>query len=668
MIAIKQVICGIAVTHALWAYFFTCGTLLRRPPNTALALPAAQAQALLQIILYTAAGIAMVGFFTFLLGVSHLLYPASYLVFTVAILLAFALAGESPLRRGFWSERWHWWRDAYTFPALAVYLAALLVAIPAYIPDTGSDATAEYLVKAFQWASLHNLAVNPWVRDPYYADNWVLIQTVLMAFKLGDFIAFVSWFTGALTMLGVYACVVLFGWRREITLNTLRLTAILAALAIAVNATFLRWVDTPMLDAPLSLFFFTSVAALLAAIKFKETRFLWFACVSIGFFVGAKISFVFFLPILLLGLGYAAKHTGMSARAGALLVIATLCLSAPWYVRNFALDGDPMAPAFNLAIRGVDAKWSKADARDVEGDLRCCDNSLPSRLTLPIQMFLDPSSRNIRASGAIVLVFAFYLPAMVLAWLLLKRRLIQDGDVAFPTLVLVCALGYWVGVSHHGRYSLLFVPLVSAYFAVAALRAFPGRYQWAAVAAMLVAALPSPASAAFYQQASQEYTFRFWSYYQGVDQWLAPRVAAYPELDYITNEFHARHIVDGTVYGVQTSFMRYFFTRRGITLIGDHYGPERYIDFAYAIRHNDVRQYAARFGIAAFLIPEPDNMTFGPRELTIDDMDRLWDELRALGYTRAVWPGRYAVYVAPPPDRRGAGETGIRAKDAQSSL
>lgn len=655
MVAIKQILCGIAVTHALWAYFFTCGTLLHRPAISSDPItPVSRAQALLQVILCTVAGVAIVGFFTFLLGAIHLLYPASYAVLTAVVLVAFAAAGDSPLRRQFWTERWHLWRIACSLPALVVYAAALVVAIPAYIPDTGSDATAEYLVKAFQWASLHHLIVNPWVRDPYYADNWVLIDTVLMAFKLGDFIAFLSWFTGALTMLGVYAAVVLFGWRPGITLNALRLTAIFAALAMAVNATFLRWVDTPMLDAPISLFFFTSVVSLLAGIKFKDARFLWFSCVSIGFFVGAKISFVFFLPILVLALAYAAKHVGMSARAGAVLVIATLCLSAPWYARNFVLDGDPMAPAFNLAIRGADAKWSKADARDVEGDLRCCDNSLRSRILLPVQTFLDPKSPNIRASGAIVLVFAFYLPALVLAWLLIERRLAQDGVIAFSTLVLVCALGYWVGVSHHGRYSLLFVPLVSAYLAVAAIRVFPDRLRWVPATVMFIAALPSPASAAYYRDASQEYTLRFWSYYQGVDQWLVPRVAAYPELDYITNEFRARKISNGRVYGVQTAFMRYFFTMRGITLIGDHYGPERYIDFAYAIRHNDVRQYAARFGVSAFLIPEPDNMTFGPRELTIDDMDRLWDELKSLGYTRTVRSGRYAVYLAPPPNRAGA--------------
>jgi hypothetical protein len=657
MIAIKQMLCGIAVAHALWAYFFTCGTLLRRPVlSDESSAPVASAQALLHIILCTAAGIAMLGFFTFLVGVTHLLYPASYAIFTLAVFGAFYALGDSPLRRDFWVTRWNLWRDSCSWPAVVVYIAALVVAIPAYIPDTGSDATAEYLVKAFQWASLHNLIVNPWVRDPYYADNWVLIQTALTAFKLGNFIAFVSWFTGALTMLGVYAAVLVFGWRPGTALDPLRVTAVLAALAMAVNATFLRWVDTPMLDAPLSFFFFTSVVSLLLAIQSKDARFLWFACLSIGFFVGAKISFVFFLPVLLLGLLYAAQRAGMSLKTGAALLTVTLCLCAPWYARNFLLDGDPMAPAFNLAIRGVDAKWSKADANDVEGDLRCCDHSVGSRAFLPLQMFVDPKSPNIRASGAVVLMFAFFLPAVVLAYLLIKRRLAQDGVISYSTIILVCALAYWVGVSHHGRYSLLFVPLLSAYVAVAALLTFGRRKRWLPVVIMLVAAIPSPASAEFYQQLSQEYSFRFWSYYRGVDQWLAPRVAAYPELDYITNEFRARGIVNGNVYGVQTSYMRYFFTRRGITLIGDHYGPERYIDFAYAIRTNAVRQYIQRFGISAFLIPEPDNMTFGPRELTIDDMDRLWDELKSLGYTRTVQPGRYVVYLAPYVDQR----TGVK--------
>ena len=48
-----------------------------------------------------------------------------------------------------------------------------------------------------------------------------------------------------------------------------------------------------------------------------------------------------------------------NARRGAVAgILAVLCaVSAPWYVRNLVLAGDPIAPTLNIALYGSDGLW-----------------------------------------------------------------------------------------------------------------------------------------------------------------------------------------------------------------------------------------------------------------------------------------------------------------------
>jgi hypothetical protein len=142
-VAGHHVVLGVVLSALAFGYFYLCGSVVRAPRLAPDWEPDRfdPSEALLDIVLTTASGIAIVGFATFLVGLAGLIYAPTLLAIPIALGLAAAALGDSPLRPSFWKRRGTVWRRAVRPGATLVVIGAIALAVPAILPDTGSDAT-----------------------------------------------------------------------------------------------------------------------------------------------------------------------------------------------------------------------------------------------------------------------------------------------------------------------------------------------------------------------------------------------------------------------------------------------------------------------------------------------------------------------------------------------
>ncbi len=626
--------------HVAWLYAYLCGTVLRgrqAPPQ-----PALPGEALVEIVVRTACGIALTGFVTFLLGLCHLISPVGAILWLAALVAAFAYLGDPPWKSAFWTARLGVWRTAASPGALLVYLAALPLAFFAARPDSGSDATTGYLVYATDWVRAHALTVDFHIRPTYYADNWILIDTWLVEFGRTDAAAMLSWLTGCLSLLGVFGYVLTTDERdgRPARRATVAI-GLLAVASLVLSPAFIRYVASALVDVPIGFMFFAAGLALVRAVRANGRSGVAELVACAAFFIGTKISLIVFVPLFAAALAV-LLHGRREPRRAAAVVAIFLALAAPWYVKNFIQAGDPISPVLNLALRGADPKWTRRDLAYVQSDLVANEGGPIERAEVPFDIVLHPSERQFREAGTTFMMVLLVLPGSVLAFYLLRRR---RGDVplqAFAAL-LTFTIAYWMATSYVTRYSLEFLAAFTAFAAgLIALAARRGTYaRWAAVACAALLALPSPGSAAFYgdiKSADDD----FYNNYVDHESWMLPRGPIYPEVEYVSALLHRAHREDLTVYRPNIETDRLAWTQRGITAVGDLIGPDRYAGFHRAIYDDMLGEYVERFHIGVFVIPlQNPNMPPGLQR-------RFDEEMRALRFRRVVLPDRpVALYISP---------------------
>src|SRR5262249_32979011 len=94
---------------------------------------------------------------------------------------------------------------AWTFPALFIYVVFLALGLPAILPPIGGDPVSYHLAYAADWANAGRIYADPFLRFPYYANNFLLFDSAFFILKLGDYCHFLTWLCGLLTCLGVLA-------------------------------------------------------------------------------------------------------------------------------------------------------------------------------------------------------------------------------------------------------------------------------------------------------------------------------------------------------------------------------------------------------------------------------------------------------------------------------
>ncbi len=641
-------IVGVVLSVVALGYCYVLGSVLRTP-RIAPQWPAALADsgsALLDAVVTTCSGIAILGFATFALGLAGLLYPVALAFVLGAAAVACALLGDPPTSVAFWRRRWTALRRAASPGAVIVVVIALFLAYPAVMPDIGSDATVYHHAYALDWARAHGLTVDKWLRAPLYANNWVLIAAWVYAMHGIAYVEFLTWVTGLLTMLGVYAYVVAHAAQGPVgRWNGVQrqLIGIAAVVTMSTAPHFLHVLDSAMTDVPTGLFYFAFAAAGVMAIRRAAPYAVWDLAACAGFLIGMKISFIALLPLAAVAAAICARAAGLRRNGTLLAAALTFALGIPWYARNFVLDGDPVAPVLNLALRGKDAYFSRADWINGAGSI-AVDHSPGALLSLPWHAFVAPAP--LQDVGVNLVMLLLWLPAVLAVWALITNHPVTRHPSMLVAAFLLYGYAYWTLTSYFIRYSLLFYPLLCAFIGSLAILLFKRvpRAGWLVAIALLVLAVPSPSSASFYRDVWINNYVALRLIYTDRRSWLETHSPGYREVEYIGHVMTSTRRTDLRVYRLNFETLTLAFKLEGLDSIGEWWGPERYEDFRLALDRDDLPQYIARFDIGVVAVPERQFGTI----LSADDYADLDDVMHDMGFRRVAFPhGALIMYFSP---------------------
>jgi hypothetical protein len=648
MLAAKQLALGLLFMHGAWLWFWLCGSLVlwqRRTPETS-------DEALLDIILASVTGMAITALVTFALGLFGALYPVAALVALVATLMLLSIRRPS-VAAAAWKSRLSQVARAASPGALIVWMFGVFLAAMAIIPDNGSDATAFYYPQALDYARSHWLVVDPLFRFPYYPNNWVLVETWPFVLGFPSFVQFLNALTAVLTLLGVFGLTVFGG--RELTgsagLRGLRAIAVAAALCVAIAPIFVHFVDIGMTDIPSGLAYLATVIAATVAVREKNVRALPALILCAGFLVGTKLSFPALLPFFAGLCWIVLRSAGASRTAFPLGLIALVLVSAPWYARAFVLAGDPVTPLLNLRFQGRDPQFTQDDLRRQAADV-AGDTSPLGLLRLPIQLFADPSSREVRDWGGSLLLSCFPAALVYVGWVFVGRRRVPNA-VTMTALAVAYGYAYWTETSHLGRYALLFLPSTAAFVGIAAARASRRsvRMRFFAAAVVFVLATPAPASWQYYQLLWRIYYATIGTYYTTPAEYLRPRSPAYAQIEDVSHMLRRAKRTDLRIYFVYLGGAQYFVKQHGAVMMGDSFGPGRFYDFARALERERAEQFLRRFDVGVVIA----HQSSLDKDLVFAGMEV---EMLRIGWREVRYPGDdWVVFLSPqlPALRQGEG-------------
>ncbi|HEX3551347.1 MAG TPA: hypothetical protein VHT53_13265, partial [Candidatus Elarobacter sp.] len=261
MFAEERLLAGWVIVHAVCVLAYLTGGLLdrrARPPKT-------PAEALTELVVRIATGLALWGFGVLAIGLAGALRPLGVVaLFAAFVLAARAVHGPALFTAPFWRALARRAGLAVTVPNLALYYVALLTMVPAVLPDMESDSLRGHLALAADWAVHGHVYADTLLRLPYYATNFQLLYALFDTLGLWDFVHFLPAMCGGLVLLGARAAVTLIEdllppaatrW----TAVSRALVTTLIPLTLALSPVFLRWNDTGMLDIPIELYAFVPV-------------------------------------------------------------------------------------------------------------------------------------------------------------------------------------------------------------------------------------------------------------------------------------------------------------------------------------------------------------------------------------------------------------------------
>lgn len=645
MYALQQFLIGLAFIHLAWAFFYLTGTLIRRPGAAE-----SPAESVLSTVIASGCGIAVTGLATFVLGLAHLIRGRGFVVLIVLVIVAFLARRDSPFLAAFWRLRLRSLGNAARSPAIVVYAISLIDAVPATLPDRAFDSLFFYSVISFEYAKTHFLFVDNWLRDPYWTNNWSLVETWLYTFHYEEFLPFLTWLTGMLSMLGIFGAVALeierLRPRTRLAVVCLYVVAFGAVGALLLNPMFLWLNSGGMIDVPCGFMMFVAGISCYLAIRCRSLDFIPPVVVSAALLIGAKESYIALLPFFFVAVWTIMRTLGSARRGIVMSLVALTLLSLPWYVSNFVQDGDPVPPLLNLALHHHDSKWSERDNEQQLQSLRRNRRSAVEIAKLPVDLFVNDDD-NLVSIGQTAVVLLLMLPGAVLLFSVIGGTVALDTTVL--SAVLLYAIAYWLLTSYHARYALLFYPLLCTFVGILLQRVTRRRPAWAPVVAVvaLLFAVPTPSSAGWLAYFERTDIVAV-SDYAGRDAYLKPRILGYPEALYLSAELNRTGQSAHHVYGFGVEMLKYPFIINGVTEVGDWFGPEGYGNLIDAVDRGTVVSFLRSLDVVALVVPAD------YRPLTARERASFGTQLLAAGFSASTCPGGDGVVMyllkdpAPP--------------------
>lgn len=654
MFAVRELAFSLVILHAVWALAYLLGSMTLAPFGEVRKDGVTTGRALLDLVLSTACGLAMLALGAFALALFGIFYAPFLLLLLVLAAVFSGIRRQGAFTAAFWRRRWLIVLKSVTPYTAATWALAIVLGIPAVLPDSAYDSQAFLLPQAWNWAETHHLGVDTTARFPYYAQNWVLLQAWLFIFKLANYTSLLTWLCAILTALGIQSLIADFGVTGEIRRSPhallLRLAfyaALFAApLAFLLSPVTIRWEWTSMQDLAQGFTFLAFMLSAVAAFRSRDTlRPLAASVIIAAFFAGIKTSLISFLPLYALVIAAICLRHRYGPRILAVALAGLIALSSPWYVRSFVLDGDPLAPVLNLKFQGVDRKFTRDDLTRIDSDLRLGESVQPvDLLTIPWRIAFQTNTITFREYGVTLGYLFLYVPGLVLLMSLYKSgRRWLDAETILMAAIISGGILYWLGTSYMARYSLLFASSFIAFSAYLILRA-TRRLRWgfvAATAVFIAFAIPSTSDGYNFLSAQlQAYDLHYMDIYKSRDAYLNARYGApYWAESRSLISFEKRPKSAKRIYSLGPTDWRFRFSREGIRMIGDWIGPERYYDLDTMIHLGRFKEYVARFGFDAMIVPL-DSKILSPRTIW-----HLEEQARAAGFKTMRPPGSTHVLL-----------------------
>ena len=633
MPVLRSYLLGLIVAHLAWLFFFTTGQLLRKrhsDNSTPFQLDT--------LVITSVAGMALSGFGLLLLAFAHLLNQ-----FGLAGVLILEAACFWLLRRDNWLSLTFWSRivqdfvRGWTLPAVCIYVLFLALAIPAILPPTRGDPVSYHLAYAADWANAGRIYVDPFLRFPYYANNFLLFDSALFILKLGDYCHFLTWLCGLLTCLGVLA---FFASAESHSTNDPQrrfwfafLPQFLIPLSLALSPVFLEYLNSGYVDVPIGLFILVSVLCVYKTLSHRH--FVRELVVIAAFCVGMKLTLIGHLPFFIISL-LLVSASRLPRRETVILVLALVALSLPWYIRNLLKAHDPTPPMFNLLTNHPDPIFTQGDAAWLYVTGKESDLKTPLRLLLlPFQYFISPGQPPFGRDGISAAFVLLYAPALVLlislcfqkAWQVPRRFLYLSVAVLYLAIP-------WL-YNADGRHALHWYPVLVAWIGVAMsfVRLRAGSYSnsrmatWihiatAAFCCALIVPSPTHGSVQFYRNYYQE-TAEFADMGGDRNRYLENNVRGYQAAEAVMKTLVSEHKQHTRVLTMEriTSPNFQFRQNANIINVGDWFGPARYWDLYTEVTQGvGCLSYLTRLDVSAVISQTPP----GPRPW----WDRFYAEFR----------------------------------------
>jgi hypothetical protein len=296
-------------------------------------------------VLTTALGVVLHSMAVMLLGFLHLLYPP-----VLFLQLIIPLVIWRNTFADIWMRAGNAWRNAKISRVQLILLITLVVIVlmtsltPLY-PPTSLDAVNAYLSIPSAYLDAGWFTLDPYIKYSMAPNNHTLMFTLAMSFGTGITAVLTHWAMWVLLL----AALIAFGSRYLST--TGGLCGAIAFALVPVTTSTATWGNAENFAA---LFAFMSFWAMWRFIESRSRGDAIVAGIFLGFALGVKIFLgMLWFGILLFGGVYLSPlKARFPLKNFLLIVIVSIAMVSPWFIRNFVYFGNPVFPYMNDKFTG----------------------------------------------------------------------------------------------------------------------------------------------------------------------------------------------------------------------------------------------------------------------------------------------------------------------------
>ncbi|HVQ38656.1 MAG TPA: hypothetical protein VMS31_14055, partial [Pyrinomonadaceae bacterium] len=542
----------------------------------------------------------------------------------IEILLFRFIKHEKVFGRPFWRRRFLTIKRAWSLPSLIIYVVFLVLLLPSSLPPIFWDSIMYHLAYAVDWAHAGRIYADEFLRFPYYANNFVLIYSLMFVLKFGQLCHFATWLCGLLSGLGIYVLVSDDGPR---TANIGRFFRVilnvkdsLLPLTLAFSPVFLNYLNVGYVDVPIGLFVLVPVLCTFLILKGESRNYELDLLLTAAFCVGMKITLFLCLPLFLLSLILVLRRQKRKLSHVLAWSAVLVLLGAPWYLRNFVVVGDPIHPVLNFMLQGRDSVFTPGDYLNMKGDLPKLRDASQA-LMLPIDLFRATNSDSFREPGTNLSVVLLYLPFATLLLVAFRGFRSKAGAGFFYlNLAVIYLLINWLGISLAARYFLHLFPVflgflgvgfnvVIHYVSVLAARQRALALALSTLLLLILLALPypSPTATEFYRTTFRANYLDLPGHLLKKQEFLGLSLPGYRSAQTVMNALSTENGRRQRVLAVGFENLSFYFRERDVVNVGDWFGPGRYIDLMNTVDRSALAEYLSRFDIGAVVVSQSRN-------------------------------------------------------------